>query len=159
MRKTVTALALLAVAGCATVPELKKPALDLPAAWPPASGQSAAQVAPDWWKAFGDPRLDALVQEALEHNADIPVGRITIRQYASATPPPGYTDRDTYTEITDAEIHVRTESTPAYTSFLPTKLVIANPNARRQAPGRVTRAFTYNMLATTGAYPLVIART
>lgn len=80
MRKTVTALALLAVAGCATVPELKKPALDLPAAWPPASGQSAAQVAPDWWKAFGDPRLDALVQEALEHNADIRLAAARIEE-------------------------------------------------------------------------------
>lgn len=71
MRKTVTALALLALAGCVTVPDPKQPALDLPAAWPTASGQPAARVAPDWWKAYGDPHLNTLIQEALAHNADL----------------------------------------------------------------------------------------
>ncbi len=40
------------------------PALELPAG-------SAVTVTPDWWKRFGDPRIDALVDEALAHNRDL----------------------------------------------------------------------------------------
>lgn len=80
MHKTAITLALLALAGCATVPDLKKPALDLPAAWPPTSARPAIRVAPDWWKVFGDPRLDALIQEALEHNADIRLAAARIEE-------------------------------------------------------------------------------
>jgi len=80
MRKTAAILAFLALAGCATVPGLKTPALDLPARWPPAAGQPAAQVAADWWKVFGDARLDALIQEALAHNADIRLAAARIEE-------------------------------------------------------------------------------
>lgn len=80
MRKTAAILALLALGGCATVPGLKHPALDLPARWPPAAGQPAAQVAADWWKVFGDARLDALIQEALTHNADIRLAAARIEE-------------------------------------------------------------------------------
>jgi len=41
-----------------------------PAAWrTPVTGQAA--IDPDWWQAFGDPNLDALVQRALANNADV----------------------------------------------------------------------------------------
>jgi outer membrane protein TolC len=36
-----------------------------PAANGSAAGDAANVVAPDWWTAFGDPQLDALVNEAL----------------------------------------------------------------------------------------------
>jgi outer membrane protein, multidrug efflux system len=61
----------LALAGCAAqpVPSLKTP---LPAAWRHA--QLTAAPAPDlkgWWQAFGDPTLDALVDEALRENLSL----------------------------------------------------------------------------------------
>lgn len=71
MRKTVIALALISLSGCAAIPELRGLKADLPAAWPLEAGKPSAQVAADWWKAFGDPQLDALIQEALAHNADV----------------------------------------------------------------------------------------
>ncbi len=55
------------LAGCA-VPAAEThapPALELPAA------TATPDVAPDWWKRFGDERLDAVVAEALEHNRDL----------------------------------------------------------------------------------------
>lgn len=67
MRRLATSLAAAALmAGCAvpTVPPLEG-AQDLPGA----TGNAA--VRPDWWTGFGDPRLDALVQEALAHNRDL----------------------------------------------------------------------------------------
>ncbi|MBE7417230.1 MAG: efflux transporter outer membrane subunit [Ideonella sp.] len=65
------ALALAAaalLAGCA-VPAAQPgstPALELPTASAP-----TVAVATDWWQSFADPRLDALVDEALQHNRDL----------------------------------------------------------------------------------------
>jgi multidrug efflux system outer membrane protein len=84
MHKTVSStlvvLALLSLAGCAAIPDLRKPAADLPAAWPQSMGTPAAQVATDWWKAYGDPQLDALIQEALEHNTDLKLAAARIEE-------------------------------------------------------------------------------
>jgi multidrug efflux system outer membrane protein len=69
MRKPLVALVLLSLGGCFTLPEMKQLHSEFPAAWP--EGQSQAPVASDWWKAYGDPALDALIEEALAHNTDI----------------------------------------------------------------------------------------
>ncbi|MEV9048111.1 TolC family protein, partial [Klebsiella pneumoniae] len=37
-------------------------------------------VASDWWRAFGSPDLDALVDEALRHATDIAVADAALRQ-------------------------------------------------------------------------------
>lgn len=80
MRETVIALALLTLAGCTSMPELRKPNLDLPAAWPQAAGMPADRVASDWWKAYGDPQMDALIREALAHNADLKLAAARIKE-------------------------------------------------------------------------------
>ena len=55
------------LAGCAVPPaeHHETPQLELPAAAPASDG------AADWWKSFNDPRLDALVVEALANNRDL----------------------------------------------------------------------------------------
>ncbi|HEX7053380.1 MAG TPA: efflux transporter outer membrane subunit [Burkholderiales bacterium] len=63
--------ALLLLAGCATVAPYQKPAVELPQAWPQSAPRSAERDA--WWKIYGDPALDALVQEAFRGNADLVV--------------------------------------------------------------------------------------
>ena len=57
------------LAGCAVQPTYQRPAVELPQAWK----ESAPRYAQDgrWWKIYGDPTLDRLVDEALAHNADI----------------------------------------------------------------------------------------
>lgn len=80
MRKTVLALALLSLAGCAAIPELRTTKTDLPSAWPQGADQTVARVAPDWWKAFGDPQLDSLIQQALAHNSDIRLAAARIEE-------------------------------------------------------------------------------
>lgn len=69
MRKAAATLLLLGLSGCFSLPGLRQPQTELPAAWP--ESQAQAVIAPDWWKAFGDPVLDTLEEEALAHNADI----------------------------------------------------------------------------------------
>lgn len=67
------ALALTLLAGCTArpLPDLKPP---VPKAWRNAAtgpGRAASPDLRDWWKAFNDPQLDALVTRALEHNLDV----------------------------------------------------------------------------------------
>ncbi|HSR53091.1 MAG TPA: efflux transporter outer membrane subunit [Acidobacteriota bacterium] len=66
-------LGLLVLAGCAKTPAPPQPPdndIEIPARW---SGGEAPQgeVSGSWWTRFGDPRLDALVQEALRANYDL----------------------------------------------------------------------------------------
>ncbi len=65
-----TALALLA--GCATEPAVTRADVKLPAQYAGAANNpSAAAISRDWWKLYGDPTLDALVEAALQDNADL----------------------------------------------------------------------------------------
>ena len=78
--------AALGVAGCAVGPDYKRPATDLPVAWkleaPWRTGAPAdAADKGDWWKAFGDPQLDALEQRAM---ADSPTLAIAAARLAQA---------------------------------------------------------------------------
>lgn len=63
----------LALAGCAVGPDYERPQMDLPEAWTEKPGISTSSAAVDerWWTLFGDPQLDALVDEALAYNRDL----------------------------------------------------------------------------------------
>ena len=75
--------AALALAGCASVgPDYKAPAT------PPmqmqgtdATRESTAQFQAQWWKQFGDPTLDALIQRAAANNLDL---RIAVARLAES---------------------------------------------------------------------------
>ncbi|WP_416401359.1 efflux transporter outer membrane subunit [Alicycliphilus denitrificans] len=62
------AAALLALTGCADMSGIAPQARLRDAATLVDPGAPAAAVAPDWWRAFGDAQLDALVQQALDGN-------------------------------------------------------------------------------------------
>src|SRR3979411_2985320 len=72
MRKlSILGFALL-LAGCTGLrPDYTKPAVDLPAGWrdAPADGVQARDAR--WWKVYGDPVLDSLIDEALAPNANV----------------------------------------------------------------------------------------
>ncbi|WP_226377313.1 MULTISPECIES: efflux transporter outer membrane subunit [Burkholderia] len=73
------ALAAFALAGCTVGPDYRRPPVDTPAAWSidPAdsywrpAAPARASLAPDWWRAFGDPLLDELETRALAHNPSV----------------------------------------------------------------------------------------
>ena len=75
MRVAALAVLSLTLAGCAVVgPDYQRPAVTLPAAYPPANPSAAdgsATLAADWWVAYGDTELTRLVERALAANADI----------------------------------------------------------------------------------------
>ncbi len=69
------------LSACALPPraDTKSPPLELPAGSP-----AVAPVPSDWWRSFGDPRLDALVDEALRENRDLARAAARIDQSRAA---------------------------------------------------------------------------
>jgi multidrug efflux system outer membrane protein len=67
MHKTLLLVAMLSLAGCVNLPEMQQAHIDLPQSAKPV----VAHVAPDWWKAYNDPVLNKLMDEALTYNADL----------------------------------------------------------------------------------------
>lgn len=70
----------VALGACVSVQVPKLPSGDLPAQWRNASPRLGAR--PDltgWWKQFGDPQLDALVDMALRDNLDVQQAALKLR--------------------------------------------------------------------------------
>lgn len=98
MRGAAAALvACAALAGCTVGPDFKPPQADVPAHWhdpsvaaDAASAPAAAPVRssptadadpdPRWWRAFGDPLLDRLVERAARDNLDVQAAVLRIAQ-------------------------------------------------------------------------------
>lgn len=81
-------LAALLLVACASVPELKQPALDMPSAFKEApdgtrwkiAQPAEAQARGKWWLAFNDPVLSGLIEEATKANASLAVAAARVKQ-------------------------------------------------------------------------------
>jgi multidrug efflux system outer membrane protein len=74
-------LALALAAGCTAVgPDYERPAMPLPAAFPGAPGTEAPQPDAQWWRSFGDPRLDQLVAAARAANSDLRLAAARVQE-------------------------------------------------------------------------------
>ncbi|APW37331.1 hypothetical protein RD110_09105 [Rhodoferax koreense] len=84
LRRAPAALAAI-LAGCAGSPELQRPPLPVPAQWPASvvggatTGQREA-VKTHWRHFFTDPRLQALITQALEQNRDLRVAAARVEE-------------------------------------------------------------------------------
>ncbi|GAA5181488.1 efflux transporter outer membrane subunit [Niveibacterium umoris] len=69
-------------AGCAMGPDYKRPADVLPAQFAPVEtgAPQGVAVADQWWRAFGDAELDALVERALRDSSDVRIALARIEQ-------------------------------------------------------------------------------
>jgi NodT family efflux transporter outer membrane factor (OMF) lipoprotein len=84
-RRLTLLAAALALAGCAVGPDYQRPAADLPVAWkleaPWRTGAPAdAADKGDWWKAFGDPQLDALEAQAMKDSPTLAIAAARLAQ-------------------------------------------------------------------------------
>lgn len=71
------------LAACSVGPEYVKPEVATPRAWR-LTGQESRDVANlSWWKGYGDPVLDQLVEQALQQNKDLLIATARIDEYAA----------------------------------------------------------------------------
>jgi outer membrane protein, multidrug efflux system len=66
------ALALLAGGACRTQHAPAAP-VEIPDQWSPEAQRSAEEPPQEWWKAFGDPELESLVDRAVAQNLDVAI--------------------------------------------------------------------------------------
>lgn len=81
-RLAVLAVSAAALGGCAARTAFQPPAMQLPARYAQAGALSATArpSGDDWWRRFGDARLDALVDQVLARNNDLARAAIAVRQ-------------------------------------------------------------------------------
>ena len=79
--RRVSMVALLALAGCDLGPDYHRPALEIPPAYR-ASAATAETAWPsaDWWRGFGSPELDALIDQARRENFDLQAAIARVQQ-------------------------------------------------------------------------------
>ena len=69
------------VAGCASQTAYVRPAMTVPSAFAQASASTSGPAASgDWWKRFGDPSLDALVDQAVARNNSLAQSEISVER-------------------------------------------------------------------------------
>ena len=77
--------ALAGLAACAPVgPDYRRPEIELPSDYPETASATAGAVRADWWAAFNDAALDALIAAARERNADIRVAAAQLEEAEAA---------------------------------------------------------------------------
>jgi outer membrane protein, multidrug efflux system len=73
----------VAVAGCAVGPNYHPPPVSAPSVWGQRDQPGVASTAADltaWWRGFGDPVLDALIERALAKNLDLKIAMASVRE-------------------------------------------------------------------------------
>ncbi len=84
MNRAVALLSLAAVlSGCAVGPDYTKPDIKAPQSWRIEEKESADVANLAWWKGYGDPVLDGLVDRALKENKDLLIAIARIDEYAA----------------------------------------------------------------------------
>ncbi len=82
MRKCITLVLAVVLAGCSVGPDYKRPAVTAPESF---SVSGETRIAQDWWKQFGSTELDRLMDTALLENHDIRASLHRVEQVRAST--------------------------------------------------------------------------
>src|SRR5580704_6776524 len=66
--------------GCAVGPDYHTPATTMPSAFNAAPPTTQPANITDWWKSFGDPELDSLIERALAANFDLDIALTRLQE-------------------------------------------------------------------------------
>jgi len=87
MKRTAKILALLLAlplagltAGCAVGPDYRRPGLDIPGSYRTEIREAADTANTEWWRQFGDPALDAMIDEALANNRNVRIAAAKVEE-------------------------------------------------------------------------------
>ena len=69
------------LSGCTMGPDYRRPDVDLPQTYRVTAADAADLANTEWWRSFGDPQLDALIETALEANKDLMLATVRIEQF------------------------------------------------------------------------------
>jgi outer membrane protein, multidrug efflux system len=79
--KLLVVAAALCLQACTLGPDYRRPDMPLPATWRVAPADAADLANTEWWRAFKDPALDALIEAALEANQDLLLASLRVEQF------------------------------------------------------------------------------
>jgi multidrug efflux system outer membrane protein len=74
-------LAAALLAGCAVGPDYERPRIEAPGEWRIDYPRAAEVANTAWWKQFGDPVLDQLIETALRENLDVQAASARVDQF------------------------------------------------------------------------------
>jgi len=85
MNKKLPILALVVMlSGCMVGPDFRSPQIAVPDSWAGTNATAAPVGMSTWWQTFNDPKLTALVQEALASNLDVKLAEARLRESRAA---------------------------------------------------------------------------
>ena len=74
-------LLILSIWGCTMHPRYQRPQEETPVSWRTPTDDTYCATEIGFWKQFGDPILDAYVQEGIEHNQDLQTAIYTVKEF------------------------------------------------------------------------------
>lgn len=78
LRRSIAFILALLLAGCAVGPDYQRPSMDMPPSFRFEEKDARDTANTEWWKAFQDPVLDALIAEALANNRDVRIAAANV---------------------------------------------------------------------------------
>src|SRR5215813_7023268 len=76
-------LVCMLLTGCTVGPDYVRPKVDTPERFRFQDEEARDTVNTDWWKEFGEPVLDGLIEEALAHNKNVQVAAANVEEAAA----------------------------------------------------------------------------
>ena len=110
MRKTLACscvICTMALSACMVGPDYQRPAVDTPEGWRFAEKEAQDTADTQWWRQFGDPVLDGLIESALKENKDVRIAAARVEQYIGRAM---VVRAAQFPQVTGAAVPTRTEA-------------------------------------------------
>jgi multidrug efflux system outer membrane protein len=107
MRKILACLLAMSLSACMVGPDYRRPAVKTPDAWRFEEKEAQDLANTQWWRQFGDPVLDGLIDSALKENKDVKIAAARVEQFIGRAM---VARAALFPQVTGAAIPTRTEA-------------------------------------------------
>jgi multidrug efflux system outer membrane protein len=115
-KKVLILLIFFALASCTTGPNYRRPPVETPSGWRFEDAQALDVVNTPWWRQFGDPVLDSLIETALNENKDLRIAAARVEEFAGRY---AYVRSGQFPQVGAAASYQRTKDTSYLNPPLP----------------------------------------